>query len=92
MHVRAIDAVRPARHQISQIDDEGPVDRRGRDPFIGGVLNFKAADTVLCEKGDAALVGMGTGAELVELCCFGLRGIAHQAQDGTRPVVMLRKP
>jgi len=92
VHGRAIDAVRPAGHQVAQVDDEGVGDGRCRDPFVRGVSHFQSPDIVLGQQRDASPVRVRARADLVELGHLGLRWIAQDAQNGARPVVVAGKP
>ena len=60
--------VRPARHEIAQVDDETPRHNGHIDPLAGLVVDLQPARLVLgFEDREAAVVAMGPGAELARL-------------------------
>ena len=58
MQVRLVEIIRPSRHEVSQIDDKGSVDRRDIDPFAGDIAHLQAAEIILRKQREAAVIGV----------------------------------
>ena len=75
--------IRPASHDIAEIDQKGSGDDRRGEPFAGGQPYGKPGDIGARQRGHKAVVGMRCLAKGV---VFGglLRGVVQKADDGMR--------
>ena len=78
--------IRPARQQIRGIHHDRVGDGRGVDKRALGTLDLQAAAVVLEEQGDAAVVGVGAGADLAFVLGEDALGHGRVVQQAQRVV------
>ena len=84
MRVGAEAVIRPAMHQVADIDHEGAGDRMRGDPLPAAIQHLQPTGHVLVEESQPAIIGMRCDAELVLAHLRRLRRVPDQRPAGER--------
>ena len=83
---RHVAIVGPARHDVSDIDDEGAWYRRRRDPVTRSAPDVQPAGIILGQERDRTVIGMRGRTELILRRSLRLRWVVQQPEKRRRLV------